>query len=271
MALLGALGAAGCEKPTQRPAILAVPAARSDDEGRPLRLLPPFALATANDAVVRIVSDVTCSGTLVAEDLVLTAHHCVVARDAKGRPLHRNLPARDLGIELGGDHLPWGEVKVRAVVAPDCGYHSGEGDIAILVLSRKLIGIPTITLREAPPQRGEHVFPVGFGRCAASHDAVRRVAREGGLVDSVRAGQFGARASVCPGDSGGPVCVSPSAADACSEIVGVVSAAVMDGDDRTTGPAVYTRVDAWKGLLWAAREIADGASPSEVPPYGGCE
>ena len=162
-------------------------------------------------------------------------------------------------------------MKVRAVVAPDCGWHSGAGDVAILVLSRKLIGISPIVMREAPPLRGEHVFPVGFGRCAASRDLVRRVAREGGSVDAVRAGQFGATASVCPGDSGGPVCVSPNVDETCTEIVGVVSAAVMDGDERTVGPAVYTRVDVWKGLFWAAREIADGASPSEVPPYGACE
>jgi hypothetical protein len=268
--VLGSLSATGCEKPTQRPAIV-VPASSRDDEGRPLQLLPPGAHATPNDAVVRIVSDVTCSGTLVADDLVLTAHHCVVARDAKGRPLRRNKPASELGIELGGDHLPWGEVKVRAVVAPECGFHSGDGDVAILVLSRKLIGITPIPMRESPPLRGEHVFPVGFGRCAASRDLVHRAAREGGSIDAVRAGQFHGLASVCPGDSGGPACVSPNVGETCAEIVGVVSAAVMDGDDRTIGPAVYTRVDAWKGLFWAAREIADGASPSEVPPFGACE
>lgn len=266
--MLGALAQTGCEKPIQRAPAVVVPASNHDDEGRPLLLFPPGARATANDAVVRIVSDVTCTGALVAEDLVLTAHHCVVARDAKGRPLHRNKPASELGVELGGDHLPWGEVKIRAVVAPECGWHSGDGDVAVLVLSRKLVGISPIPVREAPPTRGEPVFPVGFGRCAASHDLVHRVARAGGPVDVVRAGQFGAQASICPGDSGGPACVSPNGV--CSEIVGVVSAAVMDGDAETLGRTIYTRVDTWRTLLSAAREIADGASPSEVPPIGAC-
>jgi hypothetical protein len=266
---LGALGGAGCERPTQRPAIV-VPAASRDDDGRPLQLLPPGERATANDAVVRIVSDVTCTGTLVADDLVLTAHHCVTARDAKGRILQRDVRPKDITIELGGEHLPWGEVSVRAIVAPDCGWASGEGDIALLVLSRKLIGISPIPVREAPPARGEHVFPIGFGRCVGSYDLVHRVEREGGVVDGVRAGQFSGLASICPGDSGGPACVSPNADGTCREIVGVVSAAVMDADEHTVGTTVYTRTDLWKGLFSAAREIADGASPSEVPPYGPC-
>ena len=58
--------------------------------------------------------------------------------------LSRDVSAQDINIELGGDYLPWGDVGVRAIVAPDCGYASGDGDIAILVLSRHLIGMPTI-------------------------------------------------------------------------------------------------------------------------------
>lgn len=265
-----ALVTSGCAAPTQRPSV-AVPAARSDDEGRSLRLLPPFGLTTEADAVVRIVSDVTCTGTLIAEDLVLTAHHCVVARDAAGRPLRENKPAAELGIELGGGDLPWAEVGVRAVVAPACGYASGDGDLAILVLSRRLIGVPIVALRQGPPLPGETVFPMGFGRCAASRGVVHRVARAGGVVGVLRARQFDSSASICPGDSGGPACAMPNGDATCHEVVGVVSAAVMDGDDRTTGLAVYTRLDAWKSLFSAAREIADGADPSEVPPYGSCD
>ena len=37
------------------------------------------------DAIVRIVGpEATCTGTLIDDDLILTAHHCVVERDAQG-------------------------------------------------------------------------------------------------------------------------------------------------------------------------------------------
>lgn len=254
----------GCWKPTQR-AVIAVPAARKQGEGRPLRLLPPFELAEYRDAIVRIVGDVTCTGTLIGDDRVLTAHHCVAARDANGRVLDHDKAPQDLDIELGGDYLPWGEVKVKAIVAPDCGYASGDGDIAILVLSRHLIGMPTSSARiEAAPEPKDSISLFGFGRCALSPDAIHRRPRDAGEINKVAVGSFEALASVCPGDSGGPVYSSRG------DLIGVVSASVMDGDDRTMGRSIFTRVDVWPQLFSAAHEISLGASPSELPPYGDC-
>ncbi len=258
----------GCAPPTQR-AVIAVPAARRMGEGRPMRLLPPFELVERHDAVVRIVSDVTCTGTLIADDRVLTAHHSVAARDAKGRVLSRNKEPEELEIELGGDYLPWGEVKVRAVVTPDCGYASGDGDIAILVLSRHLIGMPISVPRiEAAPERGDPILLFGFGRCALSRDGIHRVLRDEDdtiRIDAVSPGQFSAVASVCPGDSGGPICSALR-----GDLIGVVSASVMDGDEHTKGDSLFTRVDQWPQIFSAAHEISLGASPSELPPYGAC-
>ena len=224
-------------------------------------------LATAQDAIVRIVGDVTCTGTLIAEDLVLTAHHCVSARNDHGRVQSYDVDPSTLTIELGGDHLPWGEVNVKAIVSPDCGYAAGEGDIAILVLSRKLIGIATMTPRmERGPSVNEEIAPWGFGRCGArSSDAIHRVLREGGKVKAVTQGQFLAPASICPGDSGGPALSTEG-----NDIVGVVSASVMDADDRTRGASFFIRLDSWRPLFGAAREIADGASASELPPFRSC-
>lgn len=259
------LCATGCAAPATQVSI-PTPAAKADQEDRPFRLLPPFELATTEDAIVRIVSDVTCTGTLIADDLVLTAHHCVAARDDHGRTLRRDLDPEEISIELGGDYLPWGEVKIREIVSPDCGYTSGEGDIAILVLSRRLIGISTVTPRlEAEAARGEVIEPVGFGRCALSADAIHRVRRIGGNIDVVAPSHLVANASICPGDSGGPAFARGS-----GEVVGVISASVMDGDENTTGTSYFTRVDVWRELFAAAREIAAGASPSELPPFRSC-
>jgi Trypsin len=264
-AALALSASAGCAAPITN-AGLAIPAAKPGQEGRPVKLVPPFELATSDDAVLRIVSDVTCTGTLIAEDLVLTAHHCVAERDDNGRTLRRDREPEKISIEIGGDYLPWGDVTVRAVVTPDCGYTSGEGDIAILVLSRRLIGMPIQTPRlEAEPSRGEVVRPYGFGRCALSRDAIHRVPRQGGGIDAIAPSHFVANASICPGDSGGPVL-----SDLRHDIVGVISASVMDGDENTTGTSYFTRLDVWRELFSAAREIADGASPSELPPYRSC-
>lgn len=275
------LGLAGCGKPTQR-AVIAVPAARSQGEGRPLRLLPPFELATPRDAVVRIVTDdTTCTGTLIADDRVLTAHHCVSARDKKGHVLTHNKAPEEIQIELGGDYMSWGEVNVKAIVTPDCGYASGDGDIAILVLTRHLVGMPISGARlESAPTPKDLVWVFGFGRCSASPDGVYRRTRAVGEVcpdgqdhpetcfnegiKSVFSDHFEANASICPGDSGGPVYSTRG------DLIGVVSASVMHNDAKTLDRTLFTRVDIWPQLFSAAHEISLGASPSELPPYGDC-
>lgn len=247
-------------------ASLAQPAARSEGEVRPLHIVPPFELSSNDDAIVRVVGAVSCSGTLIDEDLVLTAHHCVSARNERGQVQKRDIDPETIDVELGGDHLPWGEVKVRAIVSPDCGYTKGEGDLAILVLSRRLIGIPTLAARIArAPSQGEAIAPVGFGRCAQSRDPLRRKERAGSNLERVGRGTFVTPASICPGDSGGPAISTKT-----GEVIGVISASIMDGDETTVGPSVFTRVDVWSQLFAAAREIADGASPSELPPFRAC-
>ncbi len=259
---------AGCGHSTKRVPV-ATPASHAEAEDRPFTIQLPVDLDVENpsNAVVRIVGDVTCTGTLIAEDLVLTAHHCVTDRDADGQSLGRDKPPESFMVELGGDDLPWGEVQVRAIVSPDCGYVSGNGDIAILVLSRKLVGVPTMNPRlEAPPSASEPIVPMGFGRCALSRSAIHRVERPGGNIAQVQEGKFIAVASVCPGDSGGPA-LSPGGND----VVGVVSASVMDGDERTVAPSVFVRLDVWPELFSAAREIAGGMSPNELPPFRSCQ
>ncbi|NUP09472.1 MAG: S1 family peptidase [Polyangiaceae bacterium] len=252
-----------------RPSKLETPKPAGDDQqtwSRPF--LAPLELTDdpLQDAIVRVVGSVSCSGTLIADDLVLTAHHCVTQRGPKGAILPRDEDASSVRVELGGDDLPWGEVGVKAIVTPACGYEQGGGDIAILVLSRKLVGIPTFVPRlSGDPQVGEEVTPWGFGRCAMNDGPIHRRSRAGGAVTDFDSGVFRADAAICPGDSGGP------ALNSRREVVGVVSAAVMDTDARTKDPAYFARLDKFEHLFSAAREIADGASPTELPPYKSCE
>jgi hypothetical protein len=251
---------AGCARPvppeSPRPA-------SAEESSRPE---PVLQLVDDDDYVVRVVAgETTCSGTLVAADQVLTAHHCVSARGRGGDILALDVSPRTVRVELGGGYMPWGEVGVRAIVAPPCGYAAGIGDIAVLVLDRELVGVATLTpLLDRAPAVGEFLEPIGFGLCPASDDGIHRQVRTGGALDAIRSDRFRLDASICPGDSGGPALTSDR------ELIGVISAAVMDGSAATVGRSEFTRVDHWRPVFANAKMISEGASPAEVPPIAGC-
>jgi len=222
-----------------------------------------FSVAEPADAIVRVVGPkMTCTGTLVADDRVLTAHHCLVERGDHGEFLPKLVDASIVQVELGGDYLPWGTVGVRAIVAPPCGEAGGRGDVAVLVLERKLVGMTPFAVRlEQPPVRGERLDPMGFGRCAASPSGIRRRNRDGGPLDTLHSGTFDMSASICPGDSGGPVLARTTNA-----VVGVVSLSAMDSDESTSALSVMARIDAFRSMFVYARSISDGADPADLPP-----
>lgn len=222
----------------------------------------PFVLSSRDDYVVRlVVGSVTCSGALIEDDRVLTAHHCVSKRSPSGQMLGEHVKAEDIRVELGGEDLPWGEAAVRAIVTPTCGHAAGDGDIAVLVLDRKLVGMEKRPARiDSGPILKESIEPIGFGRCVLSTDALHRRKRPITAIDTISDARFRATASICPGDSGGPV-MSGS-----GEVVGVISAAVMDADEATAGRAEFTRLDRFRALFARAEAVAQGQSLAELPP-----
>ena len=239
--LATAAGATGCAMPFARAKGPAVrPAAQTQEDPRVL-FAPPISLLEGDDVIVRVVGpQMNCSGTLVEDDLVLTAHHCIVRRGPKGEYTKDVLDPASVGVELGGDYLPWGSVGVSAIVAPPCGEAGGNGDVAVLVLK---------------------LAPAGFGRCALSDDGIRRKVRPGGHVRAITSETLMLTASICPGDSGGPIISRRT-----NEVVGVISLSAMDGDENTRNLSVFARIDTYRKVFGQARAIADGASAAELPP-----
>ena len=261
---LSAAAGPACGHATSRtPSVVPASTAAETQAMKEILFPPPFALAVVEDAIVRVVGPtMTCSGTLVEDDLVLTSHHCLVQRGEHGEFKKTLLGPKAINIELGGDYLPWGSVRVKAVVAPPCGEAGGAGDLAILVLNRKLVGLSTMTPRlDAPPRIGETIDPVGFGMCATTQEGIRRRPRLGGPIRALTGETIELSAQICPGDSGGPLLLRGT-----HEVVGVVSLSAMDGVDQTWGASVVARLDSYRSVFSNARLIADGADPAEVPP-----
>lgn len=252
----------GCAPP-QKPIPIA-PASRQVSVSPDERFFaPPLSFVDPEDAVVRIVGPTaTCTGALVDSDLVLTAHHCVAERGAHGEFMESVVSARTLSIEFGTREHVWGKIAAKYIVVPSCGEAGGEGDIAVLVLEKKISKMKTLSMRlDIPPKKGEVVDAVGFGKCSLSGPGIRRMHREGGAIEWAKAGAIRLDAAVCPGDSGGPVVLRTT-----GEIVGVVSLSAMDGDEKTRSPSVMARVDTFRPIFAYARLIADGHSPGELPP-----
>ncbi|MFO7178738.1 MAG: S1 family peptidase [Pseudomonadota bacterium] len=239
------------------------PAAAPDAELRITTEAPDVALSTEDDFVVRVVAGVvTCSGALIAPDRVLTAHHCVAVRSANGRIEPKDIEPSGVRVELGGGHLPWGDVGVRAIVAPDCGHAAGDGDIAILVLERPVRGVAVRAPElDRAPSPGDALMPIGFGRCGGSDDGIYRKLRVGSPVREVFSKRFRLEAAICPGDSGGP---AVSLND--GRIMGVVSQSAMDANEATLGLTELTRLDSFRAVFATAELVAQGASPAELPP-----
>jgi hypothetical protein len=246
----------GCGAPAQH-AAPALPLARGHGEGGPT----PVRFAATRDTIVRIVGYVNCTGALIADDQVLTARACVAARGDEGH----DIAPGNITVQLGKDDLPWGEVKVKTIVASSC-HMPGEGDLAILMLSRRITGMRTLRPQlNMAPTLGDNIWLFGFG---GGHPATLGLTHRSAYeIKSIGPRHFVVPASVCASDLGAP------ALRTGFDLIGVLSAGTVEGDRCAEGPdrpAIFTRVDAYPHLFARAQRISEGTAPSELPDDDDC-
>jgi MYXO-CTERM domain-containing protein len=235
-----------------------------------------------------------CSASLIAPNLLLTAHHCVsdISTGADnincqsstfGTPFAASSFVASWAPDLSGNVQPSSVFDVNKVYVPTNNLVCGD-DIALLRLSANVASTAaaTITPRvDSPPADNEAYTAVGYGitdpNDTQGNTALVRRSATGLTVGCVGAsecasagaktGEWGGYTATCGGDSGGP------ALDAQGQVIGVTSRG-----DATCLVGLYSSVSSWKSLIVdAATDAAnaggypppDWAGGTTMPPDGG--
>nr|XP_018916831.1 PREDICTED: serine protease snake-like [Bemisia tabaci] len=223
-----------------------------------------------------------CGGTLISENFVLTAAHCIGT--SLGDPVQVRLGELILNNEDDGASPV--DVRVeRTIVHPDYRDDRKYNDIALIRLERKVTFSASIRpsclhqggeLHRLPEATGWGYTEFGGKRsdalqkvkldvinntqCDQLYDAERREpnrALERGIIETMLcAGKLDGGADTCQGDSGGPFGL-PSRDNVCQHvIVGVTSFGKFCGQENS--PGVYTRVSSYlpwiENIVWSGEQ-----------------
>lgn len=197
-----------------------------------------------------------CTATLIAQNLLLTARHCVspgreddhvlCGDSVLGEPYPASafIATNDARPRQSSPIFKAAAVRVPGEGVDTCGY-----DIALLILSENVpsrISSPAVPRIDREVSPGESYTAVGYGENAEGEsNGSRMVLRDlsvacapGSCGDGVESTEFRGETGICSGDSGGP------AFDEQGKVVGVVS---RGGPDCST--PIYGTVTAWRDFL----------------------
>jgi V8-like Glu-specific endopeptidase len=189
-----------------------------------------------------------CSGTLIAERVVLTAKHCVQAPGATAP-----YPASSFTIGIG-DRAGGGGVVLRAqsvYTTPGVWNEGGAGglsgalvgqDVGVLVLRSGVSGVTPIPIMRTSPSSlaGQHFTATGFGEIPSGGAGTKYTVD--GVVRSVNASAhlIYVGAVTCQGDSGGPMITADH------HVGGVVS---FGSGACGSGYGAYQAIDAYLPII----------------------
>ncbi len=236
-----------------------------------------------------------CTGSLVAENLVLTARHCVSQMPASqqigcsgtgatlaGAKVLGNFAPSSLAIAVGSTRtinqvtgIPSGVVAHGAKIYTPPGNTLCNSDLSMILLDTPIVGAKLVPLRlDAPPVHNERITSIGWGVVSNTIDfpttrqrranvIVQTVGPLGGSGYGIGPNEFQVGESICEGDSGGP-----AFAQSTNAVIGVVSRGGNGTQGSQTQPAasctgtsaqnLYTRVDGWKDFILSC--FADAGS-----------
>jgi Trypsin len=248
-------------------------------------------LDTSHRGVVSLLKAVkdgyypACSGTLITQNLVLTAHHCVAglnSPDAEsvecGKTEFTTTEAAStmlVSVEANVGAEGLNPFRVAEVWVPAGGNAVCGRDVALLRLSGA--GVPASQATPIEPALNQELAPdevfaaIGYGLQDPQDDTGKTLGHRMSVTNAkvfcegtacgtalVKAGEFIADSPVCSGDSGGP------ALDQAGHVAGVTSR----GDVKCT-VGIYSSVEAWRDFIVEKTFVAASSGHYNPPAWAG--